>query len=225
MEDFDPYQFIRQLPPYEDVRTGGPPAPVLPALRATRRSAKRATLVLDLDETLVHCTVEPIPNADHVFSVRFNDEDFNVYVRKRPGLDAFLAAVSALFEVVVFTASQRVYAEVLLDMLDPQGAHINHRLYRDACLQVDGNYLKDLNVLGRDLRRVAIVDNSPYAYAYQLANGIPIESWFDDDKDEELSLLLPFLQRLADKDDMRPTIQQTFKTHELVKKAPIGPPL
>jgi CTD small phosphatase-like protein 2 len=59
-----------------------------------------------------------------------------VYVRKRPGLDDFLAAVSALFEVVIFTASQQVYAETLLNMLDPQGRHIAHRLYRDACLQV-----------------------------------------------------------------------------------------
>lgn len=43
-----------------------------------------------------------------------------VYVRKRPHLDAFLEAVSELFEVVVFTASQQVYAERLLNMIDPQ---------------------------------------------------------------------------------------------------------
>jgi hypothetical protein len=30
--------------------------------------------VLDLDETLVHCTVEPIQNPDHMFRVRFNEE-------------------------------------------------------------------------------------------------------------------------------------------------------
>lgn len=45
---------------------------------------------------------------------------FQVYVRKRPHLDAFLEAVSELFEVVVFTASQQVYAERLLNMIDPQ---------------------------------------------------------------------------------------------------------
>lgn len=47
-----------------------------------------------------------------------------VYVRKRPHLDAFLEAVSELFEVVVFTASQRVYAERLLNMIDPQKKYV-----------------------------------------------------------------------------------------------------
>jgi hypothetical protein len=37
---------------------------------------------------------------------------------------------------------------------------------RDACLPVDGNYIKDLNVLGRDIARTVLVDNSPYAYGY-----------------------------------------------------------
>jgi CTD small phosphatase-like protein 2 len=143
-------------------------------------------LVLDLDETLVHCSVEPIPDADVFFPVNFNGANYQVYVRKRPHLDKFFALIAGKFEVTVFTASQQVYAERLLNLLDPEGKHIHNRLYRDSCLNVDGNFLKDLNVLGRDLTKTVLVDNSPHAFGYQLDNGIPFESWFDDKKDTEL---------------------------------------
>ena len=64
-----------------------------------------------------------------------------------------------------------------MDLLDPKGEHVSHRLYRDSCVVVDGNYLKDLSVLGRDLSRTVIVDNSPVSFSYNLSNGVPIESW------------------------------------------------
>ena len=58
---------------------------------------------------------------------------------------------------MVFTASQKVYADVLLDLLDPQKTLISHRLFRDSCLLVHGNYLKDLSVLQRDMKTVRII--------------------------------------------------------------------
>lgn len=82
-----------------------------------------------------------------------------MYVKKRPYLDYFLESISKSFEVVLFTASQKVYADVLLDKLDPQRKYIDHRLFRESCLHVQGNYLKDLTVLGRDLRRVSSLEH------------------------------------------------------------------
>jgi CTD small phosphatase-like protein 2 len=214
-EEFNPYLFIKQLPPYHSVTD--PSKVCLPPKCPTLTTKK--TLVLDLDETLVHCSIDRVPNPDHVFPVQYNGVEYQVHVKKRPFLDYFLQTVSREFEVIVFTASQAVYANTLLDYIDPSGTYIHHRLFRDACLEVGGNFLKDLSVLGRQLDHSVLVDNSPHAYSYHVDNGIPIESWFDDPSDTELLKLVPFLRKLHRVKDVRPLVRKQFKTHLLVKKA------
>ena len=88
-------------------------------------------------------------------------EEHTVYVKQRPYLRMFLERVAEMFEIVVFTASQSIYAEQLLDILDPDGKLISRRAYRESCIFSDGSYTKDLTVLGVDLAKVAIIDNSP----------------------------------------------------------------
>ena len=214
-EEFDPYLFIKGLPNHSNVCIRGKRC--LPSKQAVDSSL--ITLTLDLDETLVHCSIEPIPNPDIVFQVSFHGELYDVYVRKRPHLEYFLKSVADIFEVVVFTASQKVYADKLLDILDPQKKYVKYRLFREACLNVHGNFIKDLDVLGRDLSKTVLVDNSPHAYGYNVDNGVPIISWYDDDNDTELLKLLEFLRGIQSSDDVRKVVRNHFKTHELVKRA------
>lgn len=207
---FDPHSFIRNLPDLSDVVPDDRPT-ILPK---ESRERKPITLVLDLDETLVHSTLEHCEDADFTFTVFFNMREHTVYVKERPHLRTFLKKVAEMFEVVVFTASQSIYAEQLLDILDPDGKLISGRAYRESCIFSDGSYTKDLTVLGLDLAKVLIIDNSPQVFRLQINNGIPIKSWFDDPSDNELISLIPFLETLAEADDVRPLIAKRFGNKE-----------
>jgi len=166
-------------------------------------------LVLDLDETLVHSSFKPIPNPDFVIPVEIEDQIHRVYVLKRPGVDHFLKQMGNLFEIVVFTASLSKYADPVLDLLDRYKV-VKHRLFRESCTNHQGNYVKDLSRLGRELKNCIIIDNSESSYLFHRQNAIPIESWFDDENDTELLDLIPLLEHITTVDDVRPVLQKSY---------------
>mmetsp|Transcript_10401 Transcript_10401/g.12184 ORF Transcript_10401/g.12184 Transcript_10401/m.12184 type:complete len:323 (+) Transcript_10401:61-1029(+) len=170
------------------------------------KHAKKKTLVLDLDETLVHSSFKPVPNADYIIPVEIDNKVTDVYVLKRPGVDAFMNAMGDHYEVVVFTASLAKYADPLLDLLDQRG-NITFRLFRDSCCPYEGNYVKDLSRIGRELCDTIIIDNSPHSYIFQPENAIPIGTYVGDNSDRDLPDLTPFLLGVKEHEDVRDVLR------------------
>lgn len=194
--------------------------PVLNAKKSPFHLPK--TLVLDLDETLIHSTSRPIPSqggsgwfglssdvrrnkgAGHMIEVVLGGRSTLYHVYKRPFVDFFLRTVSGWYTLVIFTASMQEYADPVIDWLDAGTGILTHRLFRDSCTQLpNGSYTKDLSIIEPDLSRVCLVDNSPVSYDINEANGIPIEGWTNDPYDEALLDLLPVLDSLRFTSDVR----------------------
>ena len=144
---------------------------------------KLYTLVLDLDETLIHFEAGKSNGGN---------EDEEGYYMIRPGCSKFLKDLSKLYEIVVFTAAMPDYADWILDQIDEPG-YIAHRLYRQHCTPQEDYAIKDLRNLGRDLRRTLIVDNLAENFQETPENGIWVESWYDDLDDHVLPNLQAFL--------------------------------
>lgn len=125
----------------------------------------------------------------------------------RPGAAQFLKKMQAYYEVVIYTASLSKYADPLMDILDEEQS-CSSRLFREHCTFYQSMYVKDLSELGRDLKDVLIIDNSPTAYLFQPDNALPIVSWYEDKEDRCLYEYIPFLIKLSQVDDVRPILKQ-----------------
>ena len=164
--------------------------PYLPPLDTKKY---KYSLILDLDETLVH----------------YIEEENRAYVQVRPYADFFLNEMAKYFELVIFTAAAEDYADIVLNELDKNKV-INYKLYRKHTEQINGVFIKDLSKLGRDLSKIVIVDNNKDNFSLQPENGLHICSFIGDQNDDELYNLSSDLMKIVDckKNDIRPVIKE-----------------
>lgn len=139
----------------------------------------------------------------------------------RNGVKEFLTEASKHFDIGVFTASVKEYADAIVDYLDPEKKFIKYRFYRNNCINVGGMInVKDLRVIkGVDLANTVLVDNSIYSFAPQLTNGILINSFFNDKNDGELFNVLGYLiNYILPAKDVRDVNEQFFNFQTLVNE-------
>lgn len=163
-----------------------------------RKCSRKYTLVLDLDETLIH------------FKNDVNKPKFLI----RPYAYNFLKNVSQFYEIIIFTAAQKEYADWILDKIDSKN-NIVYRLYRDHCQMTKNSHLKDLRLIGRDMSKIIIVDNFAENFALHKENGICIRSWYGDLSDQVLITLEQFLVNMAEEnvDDIRPYMKKHIENN------------
>ena len=177
-------------------------------------------VVFDLDETLVHCIFNDKDeiDADVYLDIKMpNGKIANTGFNIRPYWVELMEEIQDDWEIVVFTASCKNYADAILDHLDPENKYFHHRYYRETCWKTeDGVYVKDLRVFHQwDLKDIVLVDNAVYSFGYQLENGIPIISYYKGKDDEQLLHLKEYLLLIANK-NLKKDLRKTFMMSELV---------
>ncbi|KAG8624395.1 hypothetical protein KVT40_007462 [Elsinoe batatas] len=195
-------------------RAPAPPRPLVPRRQPSYANlyspdAPKKTLILDLDETLIHSMAKGgRMSTGHMVEVKFQGPvagggvvlgpqvPILYYVHERPHCHEFLRKVCKWFKLIVFTASVQEYADPVIDWLERERAYFVGRYYRQHCTFRNGAYIKDLSQVEPDLSKVMILDNSPMSYIFHEDNAIPIEGWISDPTDNDLLHLVPFLEGL-----------------------------
>ena len=120
-----------------------------------------------------------------------------------------LKTLSKIYEIVVFTAAQKSYADSILNLLDPENKYISYRLYRDSCINRGSKHIKDLRILrNRDLKRTVIVDNSIVSFANNLENGVHVPTYYGQPDDQCLKDIMKLLMNLSNSDDLQEELRK-----------------
>ena len=169
---------------------------------------KKKLLLLDLDETLIHSEIRDKNNfhilnklisTAHCYHKLFSYEEKNYLyyfdIFFRPYLFDFLHELQNYFDIAIFTASSKGYADTIIDYIDPSNTIFKFRLYREACIPIQNYiYIKDLRIIRNyEPSNVILLDNSLYSFANQPKNGMLLYSFYWNDKDDQLIIAKNFL--------------------------------
>ncbi|KAK6094774.1 mitochondrial inner membrane protein required for protein import [Batrachochytrium dendrobatidis] len=130
----------------------------------------------------------------------------------RPGAKHFMANMRKYFEVVIFTSTPGYLSQPVLEAFDPN-YYAPYRLYREHTTLENGERVKDLSILNRDLSKVIIIDTLASNYRLQPENGITIQKWHGEAGDNELNRMETFLEEfsfllaISQADDVRPFLK------------------
>jgi Dullard-like phosphatase family protein len=219
IENYDNYvvnnliiiSFLEQILP-KDIKPPKLSNEQIECIRNFDRSKK--TLFLDLDETLIHSdTLGQFENHDAIINLMLDGNEIEFGLLIRPYCIEFLEFASTNFNVILFTAGHKLYAEAIINHLDPKKQFFHLKLFRDSCIEFRSFFIKDLSILPTfGPKDLVIVDNCIFSFAKNLSNGVLISTYYNDDNDCELNNLQGYLENnIIDCKDVRTINENVFK--------------
>ena len=157
---------------------------------------KKYTLVLDLEETLIDS------NQDGTCTLR-------------PGLFQFLSSVKPYYELISFTNESKYFSDSIIKQIEEKNKYFDYNLYREHLAFNGKEFIKDISKIGRDIKKIIIVDNIANNFKLNPENGIQIAPFFGEysEKDNVLlelkKLLINFYK--SGFEDLREAIKQYAK--------------
>ena len=141
------------------------------------KNKKKFSLVISLDETLIHFKEDEIDNNKGV-------------IQLRPGIVEFFDSIKPYYEIIVFSSGNKKYNDLIINSVDEINRYIDYSLWRDHCLVISNDFVKDISRIGRPINRIIIVDNIPQNYRLHKENGINIKSFYGDNPNDKILLSL-----------------------------------
>lgn len=174
----------------------------------------KPAVVFDLDDTLVHVTLLPPINLDkkNYFTITVKRRRF--YVQMRPYLHYFLERISKIYDIYIFTASNKEYANLIIDKILPNVKE-SHRFYKNSCIMVNGYFVKNLNIIGRPIQKILLIDDSSGSGLTNPKNLVKIKPWNGEKNDNVLKDLLLLLEEIAYDNDLRISFEEFVKKSKL----------
>ena len=181
------------------------------------KNASIYTLVLDLDETLIHYKIEMSPN--------FEKPKKNILIL-RPDLITFLKEMKKIYELVLFSYATYEYIEKILKIIESKEKFFDYILDRRHITYENGSYIKNISLIGRELKNIIIIDDNPQAFKLHNENGIFIKPFYGDCLNDKnilknlMNILKDIRKDVDNTGDIRKSIQK--KNHEIFTQITTG---
>lgn len=193
----------------------------------------KLTVCMEMDEVFLHVFYPDEyegylnqPLRDHDYYIDFEEYNTFLNVYKRNKCDELFSFLENETEAVIFSTGTKEYVDKVMDFVDPDYKVFKHRLYQDSCNFVNQEeeelqeFVKDLDWLGRDIKRTVLIDPKPFSFWCNPDNSIPVKPYNGHSlSDKEIDIIISILDDLRSSSDVSFELAQSFGIRDTLREA------